>query len=85
MYGVVFRSTNWYAHEPGVSGNSAISSLLQVPQGYVTVSRSETDLSSPIFIARSTVGGATTVGQLAQASRMPYIIFQSFTWTNITV
>ena len=84
MHGVVFRSTNWFAYEPGAGSNSAISSFLQVPQGFVTVSRSETDLTSPIFIARSTAGGATTAGQLGQASRMPYVIFQSFTWTNIT-
>jgi hypothetical protein len=85
QYGVAWRSTNWSARQPGISNNSAASSILQMPQGFVTVSRSQTDLSSPIFIANSTSAGGTTRGQLGQASRMPYIIFQNFTFNNITV
>jgi hypothetical protein len=84
QYGVAWRSTNWSARQPGISNNSAASSILQMPQGFVTVSRSQTDLSSPIFIANSTSAGGTTRGQLGQASRMPYIIFQNFTFNNIT-
>jgi hypothetical protein len=85
MYGIVARTTNWSARNPGVSNNSAASSLLQVPQGFVTVSRSQTDLSSPVWIANSTAAGATTRGHIGQASRMPYIIFQQFTFPRITV
>ena len=50
-------------------------------QGYgvISVSRSDTNLSLPVFIARSTSAGGTTEADVAWASRIPYVIFRNFT------
>jgi hypothetical protein len=79
MQGVAPRATAWYANDLSLSNNSVSTTGLQLPgHGYVTVSRSNTNLSLPVFIARSTAAGATTNADVSFGSRVPYIALKDF-------
>jgi|WetSurMetagenome_2_1015567.scaffolds.fasta_scaffold02468_5 hypothetical protein len=77
--GIAPRATAWYANDLSLSNNSASTTCMQLPgHGYVTVTRSNTNLSLPVFIARSTAAGATTNMDVSFASRVPYLVVKDF-------
>jgi hypothetical protein len=85
MQGLAPRATAWYANDLSISNNSASTTCLQVPgHGYVTVSRSNTNLSAVLYLARSTSAGGTTNASVSFASRVPYIAFKDFDFPMMT-